>query len=337
MEKKLPTALWTEFSHQTVRPLDGGLINGTWQVGNPPVGVLQSLSSIFSPEVNEDIAAITSVLERKGLDSPVLLETIDGRLWHEDAEGTCWRALSWVEGVTHHRIPDAALAHEAGRLVGRWHRALSGEHHTFSFTRPGAHDTAAHMQTLERAVEAHSAHRLRDQIGPLAQEIQERWASWRGQLDGPLMLAHGDLKISNLRFSEAGEGVALLDLDTMGYLSRDVEMGDAWRSWCNQSAEDSEQAVFSLEFFEASARGYLSVCELTAQERELLPHGVERICLELAARFAADALQESYFGWSPKVAPTRGEHNLIRARGQLSLARSVRSQLGEMEAVLKRV
>jgi Ser/Thr protein kinase RdoA (MazF antagonist) len=171
----------------------------------------------------------------------------------------------------------------------------------------------------------------------LAEEILKIWRDWGGDLDGTPMLAHGDLKISNLRFSKDGEGLALLDLDTMGYLSRDVEMGDAWRSWCNKSAEDAEESEFSLPFFQASAAGYLSICPLTVVEREALPLGVERICVELAARFAADALHESYFGWSSKVAPTRGDHNLMRARGQLSLARSVRAQMGAMESALQSV
>ena len=337
MEKKIPNESWSEFVGQPIRALDGGLINGTWQVGNPPVGVLQSLSPIFSPEVNLDIDTITRHLVNEGLTTPVLLQTTSGKLWHQDDQGTCWRALSWIRGVTHHRIPDPTVAHEAGRLVAQWHQALSGVEHSFAFSRPGAHDTKAHMDFLLQAIDADPDHRLRSQVMPVAEEILERWRAWEGLLDGPLMLAHGDLKISNLRFAEDGKGLALLDLDTMAYLSRDVEMGDAWRSWCNTSAEDSETSDFSLPLFEASAAGYLSVSPLSAEDRLALPLGVERICLELAARFAADALHESYFGWSSTIAPTRGEHNLIRAKGQLSLARSVRSNLLALETILKRV
>jgi len=59
MEKKVPIAQWAQFSGQSVSRLEGGLINGTWCIGDPPVGVLQSLSPIFSPEVNRDIQAVT--------------------------------------------------------------------------------------------------------------------------------------------------------------------------------------------------------------------------------------------------------------------------------------
>ena len=87
--------------------------------------------------------------------------------------------------------------------------------------------------------------------------------------------------------------------------------------------------------FRASAAGYLSQQTLTAEERDALPAGIERICLELSARFAADALHESYFGWDSNTAATRGEHNLLRALGQFSLARSVKSQQREIEISLR--
>ena len=57
----------------------------------------------------------------------------------------------------------------------------------------------------------------------------------------------------------------------------------------------------------------------TTDERRALLLGVEWVSLELAARFAADALRESYFGWDAARFPGRGEHNLVRARGQWSL------------------
>ena len=62
--------------------------------------------------------------------------------------------------------------------------------------------------------------------------------------------------------------------------------------------------------------------------------GLERIALELAARFARDALEESYFGFDPAFGG-RGEHNLLRARGQAALARSVAANRSTLEAVVR--
>ena len=80
-------------------------------------------------------------------------------------------------------------------------------------------------------------------------------------------------------------------------------------------------ASLDLEILGASLRGYVAGLgrALTADERRGLLLGVEWVSLELAARFAADALFESYFGWDATRFPGRGEHNLVRARGQWSL------------------
>ncbi len=242
--------------------------------------------------------------------------------------------LSWVPGVTVDTLDGSARAAEAGSLVGRWHRATADLEHDFAFSRPGAHDTEAHMATLRRALDEHRGHRLHGEVEALAEQILGGWEAWTGQLEGRPRIAHGDLKISNLRFDAQGRGLCLLDFDTLSKLPLDIELGDAARSWCNPLGEDVAQAQFDVELFEAGFGAYAAANPLQPEEREALPRGVQRICLELAARFAADALAESYFGWRPEVAPTRGDHNLLRARGQASLAASVAGLLGRMERAL---
>lgn len=324
-----PLHRWSALDGQPWRPLSGGLINDTYLVGDPPVAVVQHLHPLFPPRVNDDIEAVTAHVEARGMCTPRLLRTVDGAL----CEGK-WRALSFVPGVTHHKLQDPALAAAAGRLVARWHQATDDLEHDFAFSRPLAHHTPHHMQVLREALDNHSTHALYDEVAALAEAILAAWSRWDGDLDEPTRIAHGDLKISNLRFSEEGDGLCLLDLDTMGHLPLSVELGDAWRSWCNPAAEDAAETVFSLELFEASASAYLDANPLPSLAREALAPGIERICTELSARFAADALNESYFGWSPEVAPTRGHHNLLRAKGQFALSESVRGQRAAIEAVL---
>ncbi|MBC8132158.1 MAG: hypothetical protein H7X95_04190, partial [Deltaproteobacteria bacterium] len=116
-----------------------------------------------------------------------------------------------------------------------------------------------------------------------------------------------------------------IDLDTVGPLPLAFELGDAWRSWCNRSGEDQEAAELDLNIFEASLDGYRAGLgrTLDADERRALLLGPEWISLELSARFAADALDEAYFGWDHQKFAGRGEHNLTRARGQHSLYRAL--------------
>ena len=330
-----PTSNWPGLRGLRAVPLDDGLINDTFAVGQPPVAVLQRLHPIFAPEVNVDIDAVTAHLESRGMLTPRPLRTVEGALWHIDDEGACWRALSWVPGRTVHTLQDPALAEQAGRLVGRWHRATEDLQHDFLFSRPGAHDTPLHMARLQAAVKQHPKHRLLGDVSALADTILGGWSRWSGRLDLPTRIGHGDLKISNLRFDEDDRGLCLLDLDTMGPIPLAIELGDAWRSWCNPRGEDVADATFAVELFEASARGYTAENPLPEAERADLVDGIERICLELAARFAADALNEAYFGWNEAVAPTRGAHNLLRARGQASLARSVAQRRDQLKTMLE--
>jgi uncharacterized lipoprotein YddW (UPF0748 family) len=56
-----------------------------------------------------------------------------------------------------------------------------------------------------------------------------------------------------------------------------------------------------------------------------------------AARFAADVVNQSYFGWDAQRFSSRAEHNWVRALGQLSLARSLSDQQRAAEAVTQRL
>lgn len=322
-----------------------GLINRSFWVRDAAgqgVAVLQELNTrIFRPEVHEDIEAVTAHLAAGGLVTPRLLRTRAGGLFHGVVGGGVWRCLSPVGDRTVDKLTDPADARSAGELVARFHRAVRDLRWSFRMVRPGAHDTPRHLRRLVDAVDTHRDHRLWPDVAALADELLAGWLAWRGpsvlgSLGGlPERVVHGDLKISNVRFAGA-DAVALVDLDTFAVGRLDEELGDAFRSWCNPLAEDTRSAVFDLDLFGAAIEGYArgaGADGLTEGEWASVVPGVERICLELAARFAQDALAESYFGWDPKFG-TRGEHNLLRAQGQASLARSVRERAAQAHRLL---
>ena len=147
----------------------------------------------------------------------------------------------------------------------------------------------------------------------------------------PMRIVHGDLKVSNVRFA-GRDAVALIDLDTVSRGPLDAELGDAFRSWCNPAAEDDPAPVFALDLFAAAVEGYAAGGGRhgpTDDEWASIVPGVERITLELSARFAVDALEERYFGWDATRFATRGEHNLVRATNQLALARQIRDHAAD--------
>lgn len=298
---------------------DAGLINSTFLLGEPPSFVLQRVNPIFTPAVQVDIEAVTGHLARGGLVTPRIVPTDSGGLHALAEDGAVWRLLTFVPGRTLHRVTSPDVAEEAARCVARFHAALLDFTWDYQNVRHGVHDTPAHMARLEAAVRPGEGEAL-------AHDILAFWRTWQGRAEGPAGHAHGDLKISNVRFSAALKAVCLVDLDTLGLLPLDVELGDALRSWCNPVGEESLDTMFNLDIFAAAVRGYTEVRPLDREERRALVGGTERIATELAARFCRDAFEDCYFGWDDRRFPTRVAHNLFRARGQLALARSVRSQ-----------
>ena len=313
-----------------IRATSDGLINATWLVGDD--FVVQRVNPLFGDAVNVDILALTTQLRAAQVPVPRLLLTTDGAPCVV-ADGV-WRAMTRISGRTIHRIEHPGQAGSAAQLIARFHAALADSQHVFEFTRPGAHDTEAHMRTLDAAVAQHTTHRLARAVGPLAQEVLERWAAFESPEALPPRIIHGDLKISNVLFDAEDQAVGLIDLDTMAWSDLEIELGDALRSWCSTTTEDAPNPELDLAVFEAAVTGYFTASpHATPSERHAVVRGLERITLELAARFAADALNESYFGWSADVASTRGEHNLIRAQNQLTLARCIARARPDLRAI----
>lgn len=335
-------AEYRELAGGVATPLAGGLINATFAVtGDAGEFVLQRVHPVFAPEIHHNIAAVTEHLRRRGVTAPRLLLSRGGRPWVDLGPAGVWRAMTRVPGVSFATATGGEQARAAGALVARFHSALSDLDYTFQAVRQGVHDTPAHLRTLAQALVEHQGHRLFAAVKPLAEQIVAAVASLPPPAAAPLRVCHGDLKFNNILFSGTGpeeqlEAVALIDLDTVGPMGLHHELGDAWRSWCNRAGEDRDDPCFDVELFAASLAGYRGALgfQLEPAERRNLVHGVEWISLELAARFAADALRERYFGWDASRFPAAGEHNLHRARCQWLLHRECLASREQRAALL---
>lgn len=336
----------------SVAPLGDGLINQTLVVRDAdrqPLAVLQRLHPVFGPEVNLDLEAVTDQLAARGLETPRLIRTKDGEPW-VISDG-CWRAISYVAGRTTSRVTEPAQARAAGELVARFHDALSEFRYEYRFARAGVRDTRAHLERLREAVAAGSGPDgadgedddgvRREQLArarALGTEILAQAARLPELSELPRRHTHGDLKISNVLFAPSSwRAICLIDLDTCGRLTIAHELGDALRSWCNPHGEDVETPSFDLAILAAAARGYARGAPhlLSADEIDSIVTGAETSCVELAARFCADVFADSYFGWDATRFASRGAHNLVRATGQLVLARALARGRAEAERIVR--
>jgi Ser/Thr protein kinase RdoA (MazF antagonist) len=316
-----------------------GLINDTYlvSVADAQQCVLQRLNPLFSPEINRDINALSQHLVAKNAPTQRLIPAENGDLWVED-EGYAWRMATFVPGVCFDMLATESQAAAAGDLLARFHRDVRDLDIELHSKRLGVHDTPHHLQELKTALVEHRDHRNFKAIDVLAQEVFAQAAQLPELPQLPDRLVHGDPKISNLVFDErSGRGICMIDLDTLAYMPLPLELGDAFRSWCNPRGEDTQRSEFRLDYFKASVNAYGNVAGgfLLQQEWQSFIPATRTIVVELAARFATDALRECYFGWNPAVFADRSAHNQVRTAGQLELHRSLCAKLDEANAIVE--
>jgi aminoglycoside phosphotransferase (APT) family kinase protein len=147
----------------------------------------------------------------------------------------------------------------------------------------------------------------------------------------PERITHNDTKINNVLFDDAtGEGICVIDLDTVMPGLAPYDFGDMVRTATSPAAEDERdlsRVEMQFDFFEELVRGYLSSAGefLSKQEKHLLAFSGKLITFEIGMRFLTDFLQgDTYY----KV--HRDGHNLDRCRTQFKLVESIERQEEKM-------
>lgn len=321
-----------------IGPADSGLINRTFVVTDASGSrhILQWVNPLFTRGINEDIEAVTTHIAARGLLTPRLLRTRQGELSVPGVTGH-WRMMTFIDGVTLHRATSDAMAGAAGAMLGRFHAAVADFHHPFHHRRPGVHDTARHLAHLRTTLDRRADHPRFGTVAPLGRAILAAADELPDLPPLPLRVVHGDPKISNVLFERgSGRALCMVDLDTVSRMPLPLELGDALRSWCNLAGEDTHATEFSPDRFRAALEGHATGAPglLRPDEIGALVSATRLICVELAARFCADAVNEDYFSWDPERFPGHSEHSEVRAAGQLALALALARQARELHRIV---
>ncbi len=343
----------------SAEPYGFGHINDTYAVtvelpdGSGKRYILQRINSyVFKDPVRlvENIENVTryirEIVAKKNGDplrkTLTLVPTKEGKNVYIDGEGNYWRVYVFIEKATAYQVVERPEHfYHAGRAIGEFQKLLKDyPAHTLFETIPDFHNTKKRFEALERAINEDKMCRAA-KVGPEISFALERKRDAEvlvGLLENgklPLRVTHNDTKFNNVMIDDdTGEGLCLIDLDTVMPGLSLYDFGDSIRSGCNPAAEDEKdlsKVNFDLNLYEHFAKGYLEQAgdALTKTEIEYLPFSAKIMTFECGIRFLTDYLMgDVYF----KI--HRPEHNLDRCRTQFKLVADMEENMDKMTEII---
>jgi len=347
-----------EFGIQPVKAerFGGGHINLTYLVTdqNGDEYILQCVNTNVFRDVDKLMSNIMKVtdfaiqyMESHGIDSSrrVLRYVRAGERAYIPVEGGAWRCYHFIgKAKAYQIVEDPRHFYEAGRAFGKFQRMLAkfpaGELYE---TIPDFHNTVKRVENLKKAIDTASEERLqaaKEEIEfalsrtQYASVVVDKLAS--GEI--PLKVTHNDTKFNNVLIDdETGEGICVIDLDTMMSGSSLYDFGDAIRFGCNPAAEDEKdlsKVHFSMPLFRQFATGYVEALgkALKPNERRILAFSAILMTYECGTRFLTDFLEgDVYFRTN------REGQNLDRCRTQFKLVTDMEKVIDEMQAFIDKL
>ena len=355
MENKLYEIIRNFDVEVSISPYGNGHINDTYISESNPRYILQRINhSVFkNPEqVMENILGVTEFLKDKikriggdpDRETLNVVKTISGDTLYKTSDGEYYRMYKFIEGSRSYDVPESPdMLYQAARAFGRFQNLLSDYPAESLFeTIKDFHDTRKRFENLRKAVEADKCGRCK----LVEKEIEFAFAREKETgiivdaiSDGsvPLRVTHNDTKLNNVMLDEnTGEGVCVIDLDTVMTGSLLYDYGDALRFGASSGAEDEQdldKIWFDLEMFEAFTKGFLEEVggSLTKTERKLLAFSAKMMTYECGIRFLTDYLEgDTYF----KI--HRENHNLDRCRTQFKLVADMEEKMNEMNSIVEK-
>ena len=332
----------------SVAPYGNGHINDTYAVVYDQGGtviryILQRINdNIFKTPVKlmENIVQVTGHIrgkaEAKDLEDVsrrvlTLVQTSNGENFTCDQDGHVWRCYLFVEGARSWDIIETpSQAFEAAKAFGAFQRDLMDYKGPRLFeTIPMFHHTRNRFAVLRQAIQDDAKNRAASVKAEIDfalshESLANSLLSLQEKGLIPERITHNDTKLNNVLLDDkTGEGVCVLDLDTVMPGLSLYDFGDMVRTATNPVAEDEpdvSKVVVQVPMFEAIAKGYMegTAGTLLPIERDNLVTSGKLLTFECGIRFLTDYLQgDTYF----KI--KRETHNLDRCRTQFALVKSL--------------
>jgi hypothetical protein len=302
-----------------------------------PEKVMENIERV-TRYARERIAASGGDPRREAL---TLVPAADGRSFYRSPQGEFWRTYVFIDGArSYDQVEDPRHLTSAAKAFGNFQKLLStlpGDR--LHETIPGFHDTPRRFANFLAAVEQDAAGRaagVQAEIDFFLERAQDTSVVVdllrRGEI--PERVTHNDTKLNNVLIDDrTGDGVCVIDLDTVMPGSALYDFGDMVRIGACRAAEDEADLArveLDIELYERLAAGYLEAARdfLTPAEIDLLPFSAKLITLEQGIRFLTDYLNgDTYYKTS------RPNHNLDRCRTQIKLV----AEMEQKKAVMAQI
>ena len=338
-----------------------GHINDTFVVHTQPEDtscrrfILQRMSAAAfkrPDQLMENIMGVTEYLgreiESRGGDRERealrVIRPRNGEPYYTDSANGAWRVYPFVEDTICYQTAETpALFAASGRAFGHFQRLLQGyPAQTLHETIPHFHDTEDRLAKLKAALAADNLGRAaecRPELDFVLSREADCSVALQALRDGvlPLRVTHNDTKLNNVLMDrDSGEGLCIIDLDTVMPGLSINDFGDSIRFGANHSAEDEKdlsKVNLDVSLFEAYTQAFLEGAggTLTAAEIDHLPWGAKLMTFECGIRFLTDYLEgDVYFH------TTRDGQNLDRCRTQFKLVSDMEAHWDELAEIVKK-
>ena len=329
-----------------------GNVNKTYECkfilpdGNPKSFLVQNVNTYAfrrPVELMDNIDKVTEHIRGKGTAKRALHfhHTADRKTYVIDGDNF-WRMTNYIPSVTYSAAKSPKIIRNAGKAFGEFQTQLSDfDIHQLVETIPGFHNTRARYEKLLADAAEDPCGRVaevREELDYLI-SVQDQACRLTDMMNAgelPLRVTHNDTKINNVLFDpENDEALVVIDLDTVmpGLVGHDF--GDAIRFAANYVEEDCpdyEKVGVDLDVFRLFAEGFLhsTAKALTQNEIDTLALSCFALTAELATRFLDDYIVgDLYF----KI--NYPEHNLVRTRCQIALAKDMMKKMDQMEQIIR--
>jgi Ser/Thr protein kinase RdoA (MazF antagonist) len=311
------------------------------QVFKHPEELMHNIEKV-TVHLREKLIAAGGDAQRETLN---LIPTVDGKTFYRTADGDYWRGYIFIEGAQTYQVVER-LDHfySAGKAFGKFQRLVSDLPADQLYeTIPYFHHTRNRFQALVASVDRDAKNRARS-VRTEIEFVEQRAGETsvlvdlldKGEL--PRRITHNDTKFNNVMIDdETGEGICVIDLDTVMPGLSLYDFGDSIRSGANPAAEDEQdlsRVYLDLDLYESFARGYLEEARqfLTPAEVEYLPLSARLMTLECGMRFLADYLDgDVYFEIH------REAHNLHRCRTQFKMVQDMEQKSDQIARIVQEV